>query len=120
MKKYLFAIACVFVLVQSAEALGHSYGAIAYSSATGRYGWSTGQWNLGTAEWNARANCGAYDCRTAVWINSGCAAIAVGWNNRSVYGYGYAPLLYTAHANALSSCSLADYNCQVLAHICTN
>lgn len=105
------------VLILANQAFG--FGAISYSTTTTRWGISWNQPTLGNAEYVARANCGAYDCRTAVWVQTGCAALSTGFSRPWIYGYAYATNRWTAERLAIVNCSRADVGCRTISSICS-
>jgi serine/threonine-protein kinase len=104
-------------LVASA-AQAESHGAISYSPSTGSFG---GSWNYSSTDDAKNASvgrCGQADCFPVVWVESNCAALAVG-DNRSLYGWAWNSDSGLARWSALQRCSEQDTGCQILDSICS-
>ena len=82
------------------------WAAVALSPSTHYCGWSADYSTLAGAKQRAVNECtkissGAADCQSVVWVQNGCAAVAV---NRVAYGWGWAGSQSTAEATAISQC----------------
>lgn len=114
----------VFAVLFSLSVFGHAteafgYGAIAYSTTTYRWGTSWNQLSQWDAEAVARANCGAYDCQTAVWVVNGCAALSTGTFRPWLFGYAWGSTRWEAQSLANAYCSRTDIGCRTITSICT-
>ena len=96
-----------------------TFATISYSPSTGKYGSAWGHYTQAAAV-NASLNfCGVNDCSAVVWVQGGCAAIAVNSENENV-SWGYHALKATAQSYALRSCSNAGgERCVIKAWACT-
>ncbi|MEE4355618.1 MAG: DUF4189 domain-containing protein [Desulfococcaceae bacterium] len=96
------------------------YAAIAYSPSTGAYGSSYDYPSRAAAEQKAFQTCarsGARDCRIAVWVRNGCAALAVG--SGGGYGAGTGSNKGAAQNQAIGICSRYTRNCGIKTWTCT-
>ncbi len=95
------------------------FGAIAFSQDTGAVGYSYGATSRRAAENRAISGCAkhAYDCRTVLYFNNACGALAIGEN----YGYGVAwnTNRNAAQNNALRACQRNDDGCYVIRWACS-
>ncbi len=99
-----------------------SFGAIAYSPETGKYGVSWGHPSRYKAQKAARNFCGHWSCEPVVWVQGGCAALAVSNDPFGLnwVGWSYQPTLVAAQQQSLYGCALAGgTNCQGLAWTCS-
>jgi len=80
-----------------------SYGAISYSPSTGATGYSYGFATQAEAMANANGYCNRGDCRTVVWVQGGCAAVATSEDN-SRLGWGYDNSRFAAQSRAIRGC----------------
>jgi hypothetical protein len=100
------------------------YAAIAYSSDTGRWGAGYNYYTRSAAEARAIERCastGAADCRTRVWVQNGCCALAVG--DERQLGWAWASGsndLGRAKSQALVQCNSRTTNCRVVSWACTD
>lgn len=53
-----------------------TYGAIAYSKATGQFGFAYAHNSRRAAERDAVNYCGEEDCKSVIWVQGGCGALA--------------------------------------------
>lgn len=97
-----------------------TFGAIAYSPATGQTGWAWGSATRYAAEAGAIDYCAAPDCRSIVWVQGGCAAVATSANEGQL-GWGYDSARYRARSRALRACRASGGNpgCHVKAWVCS-
>ena len=101
----------------SPPALADSYGAIAYSPSTGANGASWSYGDVSTALIAAYGACGQADCATIVYVDNGCAALAVGSNGGR--GWAWNGDVALAEAAALQQCSNQSPSCQVVRWVCS-
>lgn len=98
-----------------------TYAVIAYSPSTGKVGWSWGGNYLESTASQAESQCGEKDCKSVVWVQGGCAAIAVSKKtNRLGWAYAYDKL--HAKAGAVNSCrsgAVGNAQCTPLAWVCS-
>ncbi len=96
-----------------------TFATISYSPSTGRYGVAWGQYTLAAAVNTSLNFCGTADCSAVVWVQGGCAAIAVNTENEHV-SWGYHAAKTTAQSYALRSCRNAGgETCTIKAWACT-
>ncbi len=110
LKRYLLGL-----LFFTMPAFGY-FGAIAYSPSTGAYGYAYNGVTRWQAESAAVSYCGVFDCRSAVWVNNGCASLAVGFT-----GFGY-QIGFNSGAvinGALLNCNALSAGCRAVAYVCT-
>ncbi len=123
MSFHRFTVIAVFSLVvlltwTTTAASRNRYGAISYSRSTGRSGAAAGFSTQAAANQAAANSCynkgGGRDCyQFIIHFNNTCAALAVGRNGASAYGYGQNRS--TAEQQALSKC----YGCGIVAWGCS-
>ena len=108
-----------------------TYGAIAFSEKTRRVGYSWGRRSLRSAKIASVDFCGADDCKSVVWVQGGCAAIAIseaalsepieegGAANLSL-SWGYATSKYKTRRYAMRACKQgAKVGCKIVAWTCS-
>ncbi len=98
-----------------------TYAAIVYSIKADKGAYSFGEDSATAAFRAAKALCAADDCAPIVWVQDGCAALAVSKTNNRI-GWAYAPTRYAAQTAAMRSCrqGLAVHGCEGKAWVCTN
>lgn len=96
-----------------------TFGAIAYSPSTQKAGYSSGHRSRVAAFSAAEAFCGAPDCRTVVWVNSGCAAVSTSSETQSL-GWAYAKTRDRAIHFANYACRQhGGLDCDMRAWVCS-
>lgn len=96
-----------------------TFATISYSPSTGRYGSAWGKGTLASAISASLDFCGVDDCSAVVWVQGGCAAIAVNGENENV-SWGYHAAKVTAQSYAMRSCENAGgETCAIKAWVCT-
>lgn len=104
----------------SAEAETDLYGAIAFSPSTRAYGFSYDHASRESAKKEAMEECktlsGNRDCKTVIWFQNGCGALAVGDIG---YGTGWGNSREWAQNYALESCASWTGNCRIVRWVCT-
>ncbi len=120
MRKLLLGlIAAVGVVFTSSLARADHYGAITYSPSTGQSGSSWSYCSRDEAEHSALAWCAAGDCRTLVWLDDECGALATS-QDHGPYGWAWSPGRGAAETAALDRCSSAGgVGCHVQASVCS-
>ncbi|MEO6419801.1 MAG: DUF4189 domain-containing protein [Polyangiaceae bacterium] len=94
-----------------------AFGAIAYSKSTGKNG---GTFAWGTRQEAERASaryCGESDCQVLVWVQSSCAALAVG--DGATTGWSVDGRRGRAERRALEECSARTKDCHIVRWVCT-
>lgn len=101
------------------QPLYSTYGAISYSQSTGYFGVAWGQTSRYRAQYEATQYCGQKDCKPAVWVQGGCAALAQGPESGAL-GYSYHTDKYLARAYAMKGCQRSGQrDCVPLAWVCS-
>lgn len=98
-----------------------SVGAISYSVETDRVGLAWGHSTIESAAYASKKYCAEEDCRSVVWVQGGCAAIAVSEEQTRV-AWGYADSKHAAQSYALKSCRIGvqgEEQCSVRGWLCS-
>lgn len=98
-----------------------TYGAIAYSVSTGKFGLAWGTNSRQAANSSAVDFCAEEDCRPVVWVQGGCAALAINKTENRV-GWAYGDYKDQARSGALRSCrhgATTPADCKVASWVCS-
>jgi len=108
------------VLTAAASTAYDEFAAIAYCQSSRRWGYAFNHGTRAGAESAAIARCGDACCEVVVWVENGCAALAVGDEGRYGWSFRYGTNdLSTAMNEAMSQCNSRTTNCRVEAWTCT-
>lgn len=98
-----------------------TFAAISYSAENDSFGLAWGEPTRSDALSDAKAYCAKEDCKPAIWVQGGCAAIATGPKG-TVMGGAYASDRITAQTYAHQAClreSHGTVKCKLRAWICS-
>lgn len=107
-----------------AQSAAGSFGAIAFSTATGAIGFGQDNATREEAESVALQNCRAVstqpdDCKTVMWFQNACAAIAVG--DDGGYGWAWHANRDIAAQNSIAQCQrYSKGGCRVMRRACSS
>lgn len=97
-----------------------TYGVISYSPSTKTGGVSWGEPNLSDSTDKANRYCAQADCKAAVWVRGGCAAIAGSDENTKFITWAYHYTKSQAIRAAIRSCNgLSGSQCHSIAWVCS-
>lgn len=128
MRWQILVVVVMGVLASVSSARAQSlYAAIAFSASDGRYGswWQAPSENdaLTGAVSNCQTN-GGTSCQAIVWVQDGCAALAVGYNSygggwSAVQQYNWVAAETRAGDFAMQECQSRTGQCQIAEYICS-
>lgn len=96
-----------------------SYGAIAYGPRSRAWGTAYKWRSRHRAESTALKNCGKSDCRTLVWFEHQCGAVALD-HRTGDYGWDHNANKHAAEARALRNCARqGGRHCRTLVSVCS-
>lgn len=97
-----------------------TYGAISVSPSTRKFGVAWGNRSRRSAFYEANGYCGEKDCKPAVWVQGGCAAIAASEKGKG-FGWGVHTTRHQARTYAMRGCKKSGAeDCKAVAWVCSN